>query len=73
MKNKINVGDIVVYVTMARVEAGRIARISKDGDMYKIVPLEKGHFAKKRKKSELLSLNRLIEMAESSKKTLYSN
>jgi len=71
MKDKIEVGDIVVYITMARVEAGRVARIAREEDMYKIVPLEVGHNVKKRKKSELISLRRLNEIASKDKKGKY--
>lgn len=62
MKYKIEEGDIVLYITMQRIEVGRVARIVRDSDKYHIVPLERGHFAKKRKYSELLPFKKIQDI-----------
>ena len=64
MVDSIKVGDFVLYITQTRIEVGRVARIDVGSDRYKIVPVEKGHFAKKRNKSELLPLDKINEMVK---------
>jgi len=64
MKYNIKEGDIVLYISQTRVEAGRVTMIIREKDHFRIVPLEKGHHVKKRKESELLPLKKVIELSK---------
>ena len=59
MKQDIKEGDIVVYYTNRRLELGKVSRIDKWLNYYHIVPLTKSSYIKKRKYSELLSLEKI--------------
>jgi len=68
MRERILEGDIVVYAVQTHLEVGRVARISKEQDIYHIVPLDNSNYAKKRRSSELLSLKRINNLVEQNKK-----
>lgn len=68
MRERIVEGDIVVYAVQTHLEVGRVARIVREKDAYHIVPLDDNHYAKKRKSSELLSLKRINQLVEQSKR-----
>ena len=68
MKERIEEGDVVVYVVQTHLEVGRVARIVREKDAYHIVPIDNNHYAKKRKSSELLSLKRINALVQNAKR-----